>query len=595
MLRQVFIVKDGEKLYERRYGKALDEKGFVNMFEIISEGAFRETKEKIETNDFFKYRITHILVPEDRLFFIFVTSVGDKPSDVKRELKRLKKEFMQQFGMILGEEVDQETFEIFDPTVDSIHKNLRPKISLVGFSGVGKTTITRLIKADEIPTEHVPTITGDIATIKIGKLHFHLWDFAGQEQFSYLWDNFVKGSDAILLITDSTLDNVEKSKFFTELIAKQAPYARCAAIGNKQDLPGTLSVKDIERHLGIKTYSMVATDPDNRDKMIQIVADILEMSAEISPLLQPLLNRDEKVAKAENALKEGNYIEAIKFYEEVADLCIDLGDDNLSAMFHEQADTLRAAVKKALGEEALEELDAISEEEDEEELVVKAPQVEAQPVAPTISAPTGLKKPPPPPGAPKAETVETILPSKKPVVEQPEEVSEPVKSGPGSMDALSSILKNIKQGSSSKPPAPSKTPPAPPKPANKPPKATFKTTQYKGPLMEEPAVLHDNSPPSPKPPSSQSPPQSSSVESSPSSKPPAAAPSQNLDKTTIKNKITNIKLKVMDLDNVLLDLELENISGELTDEEFTAKEERLVKMKTKLIEQKQELEQLLNE
>ena len=114
-------------------------------------------------------------------------------------------------------------FAIFDPTVEVIHKNLRPKMSLVGFSGVGKTTITRLIMAEEIPMEHIPTITGDIATIKIGKLHFHLWDFAGQEQFSFLWQNFIKGSDAVLLITDSTLENCEKSKYFVELIKKEAP------------------------------------------------------------------------------------------------------------------------------------------------------------------------------------------------------------------------------------------------------------------------------------------------------------------------------------------------------------------------------------
>ncbi len=75
--------------------------------------------------------------------------------------------------------------------------------------------------AEEIPMEHIPTITGDIATIKIGKLQFHLWDFAGQEQFSFLWQNFIKGSDAVLLITDSTLENCEKSKYFVELIKKE--------------------------------------------------------------------------------------------------------------------------------------------------------------------------------------------------------------------------------------------------------------------------------------------------------------------------------------------------------------------------------------
>ena len=127
-----------------------------------------------------------------------------------------------------------------------MHRNLKPKIALVGFAGVGKTTIKQLIKMDEIPLQHVPTITGEIATIKIGKLFFRLFDFAGQEQFKFLWKGFIKESDAVLVVTDSTLKNIEKSKFFLELKTKEVPHARAAIIGNKQDLSNALSVKEIE-------------------------------------------------------------------------------------------------------------------------------------------------------------------------------------------------------------------------------------------------------------------------------------------------------------------------------------------------------------
>ena len=152
---------------------------------------------------------------------MFVSDLSDKFENIKKELDKCRKEFMGMFEAVLDQKLDEQTFAIFDPTVEVIHKNLRPKMSLVGFSGVGKTTITRLIMAEEIPIEHIPTITGDIATIKIGKLHFHLWDFAGQEEFSFLWQNFIKGFDAVLLITDSTLENCEKSKYFVELIKKE--------------------------------------------------------------------------------------------------------------------------------------------------------------------------------------------------------------------------------------------------------------------------------------------------------------------------------------------------------------------------------------
>ncbi len=309
--------------------------------------AFGKGGKNVEYHDYYKYRISYITEKDLELMFLFVTGLTDNFENIKKELIKCKKEFLNLFEDILQHKFDAKTFEIFDPTIDSIHRNLRPKISLVGFSGVGKTTITRLIKAEEIPMEHIPTITGDIATIKIGKLHFHLWDFAGQEQFSYLWNNFIKGSDAVLLITDSTLENIEKSKFFLELIKEQAAQAHTSVIGNKQDLDDALKPEQIEKILGLKTYSMVAKDSGNRNKMITIIADILEMNAEVSPLLKPLLERDNYIEEAVKALESGRFEDAAIFFEKISDLCLELGDDSLGKEFYEKSEKIKAMLKAA--------------------------------------------------------------------------------------------------------------------------------------------------------------------------------------------------------------------------------------------------------
>jgi len=377
-------------IYYRHFGKALKTEVFNALVVDLMKDAFVKSTEKVNYHDYYKYRISYITEMKLEVMFLFVTGLTDNFDNIKKELIKCKKEFLNLFEDIIKHKYDDKTFEVFDPTIDAIHKNLRPKISLVGFSGVGKTTITRLIKAEEIPMQHIPTITGDIATIKIGKLHFHLWDFAGQEQFSYLWNNFIKGSDAVLLITDSSLENVEKSKFFLELIKEQAPHAHTAVIGNKQDLQIAMKPDQIEKILGLKTYSMIAKDPDNRDKMITIIADILEMSAEVSPLLQPLLKRDTHIEEATRALENAEFEKAANIFEEISDLCIELGDDSLGREFFEKSQKIKNMLQQISPPQPA---GPASTEPKKSKLSEKVP----IPIEEVTTKPKPVEKPPPPP------------------------------------------------------------------------------------------------------------------------------------------------------------------------------------------------------
>lgn len=352
MLRQILILKDNRIIYRSEFGKGLSEESFTHVMKQIVKTIQANPKEEIHHVDYFGMRISMIVDQKYSLLSLMVTDLADDQVNVQKQLIKLRKEFMGMFEPILNDAVDESMFKMFDDFAESVHKNLRAKISLIGFSGVGKTTILNLIQAKELPTEHIPTVTGDIGLIKIGKLFFNLWDFAGQEQFSFLWNKFIEGSDAVLLITDSTVENVDKSKFFTELIEKEAPNAKSCVIANKQDLPGALPSEDIERMLSMKTYPMVAIDPNNHNKMISIIADILELSTEVANSLQGLIDRDKKAKEAEKSIQNGDFNTALKLLEECAQISLACSDEKGYRQVKEQITSVENIMRNQGGVQA---------------------------------------------------------------------------------------------------------------------------------------------------------------------------------------------------------------------------------------------------
>jgi len=656
ILRQVYIYKEGELIYSCQFGKALTQEDFTSLFKQLRKDAMAAPSDKIEYHDYYKYRITYATEKKLDLMFLFVTGLTDSSKDIKTELLRCKREFLNLFGDIIKTEFDSKTFEVFDPTIDVIHKNLRPKISLVGFSGVGKTTITRLIRAEEIPMEHIPTITGDIATIKIGKLHFHLWDFAGQEQFSYLWNNFVKGSDAVLLITDSTLENIEKSRFFLDLIKDEAPHAHTAIIGNKQDLSDALPVTEIENILGLKTYKMIANKNENRDKMITIIADILEMSSEVSPLLKPLIERDKLLQDAELSLNEGNFQNSLTLFEKIADLCLDLGDDSLGNEFNEKAQKIKEILVKM-------ETTPVEIVKPKEEGVQPA-SVKSTSPEPKVAPKPAIPKPPviiiPDAAEPKAAPKPAIPKSpaiKKPSVPEPKAAPKPAIPKPPAIKKPSvPEPKAAPKPAIPKPPTIKKTTvpeskvapkPTSPKSQSTQPKLTInladfkikprptnilsaKTTGPKQSLTVSPfsAIKQEETQPKPyttKPKSPYQQPLPDSKRPSPPMQipqppiPPKAPPQTSIPKpmtqpTPAKTKppitiisdqggtqkdelektLMDLKIKFANISKMELDLDMKEISGEITSEEFNEKSQKIKAIKENISKQIEDIQNLLN-
>ncbi|MHA2088615.1 MAG: ADP-ribosylation factor-like protein [Promethearchaeota archaeon] len=289
------------------------------------EDAFSSEIKDFKYKDYYKFRVSYIL--ERNYLFLFINTREDPLNKIEKEINRFKKEL---FILIKSNSFDfnnEKDLEKIDSLVYLVQNRMPPIISLIGYSGVGKTTIFNLLRSKEISIESQPIKSGEIGTIKIGKIYFLLRNFVGDEKIGFLWNNFMRESDAVLLITDSTQKNIENSTFFLSKIEEEIPYAYTAGIGNKQDLEDAIDISRIREVLGLASYSMIAAEPQNREKMILMLAEILEMKDDILPMINLFFEKDKLIKELEENIKTMNNESLESLFEKIINLSLKLGDN----------------------------------------------------------------------------------------------------------------------------------------------------------------------------------------------------------------------------------------------------------------------------
>ena len=158
------------------------------------------------------------------------------------------------------------------------------KVALMGSGYAGKSTLIRLLtdnvsKLKSSPQPYKPTAGMDCGTITLDETtKISLVEMGGQTHFEFLWPDLLKGSQMVVVVTESNPKAVLRTRQLLEKYKHHLDNVQVVAIANKQDIPGSMKPESVQDLLGVPTYGMVAIDPKQRINGYKLlVSGLLDM------------------------------------------------------------------------------------------------------------------------------------------------------------------------------------------------------------------------------------------------------------------------------------------------------------------------------
>lgn len=336
MLRQVHIFSEKEHIFVKDYAIAFGTEELKNILETINKYMEMPIPGKTINRKISNFQIFHR--GKDGLYFLFVTDLVDSLQYMEEIIVKIINKFQELFPDTIKFKESMEQLEEFLSFLNQIQRDMHSKISIIGPTNAGKTTLYDLLRNND---EKEIMDFAKSSTLSIDELTFEIWDFQLRDNFSLLWSKFVSGSDLVILLFNLANYHLKIMNQFMNVQKMDSNYSKLIIIGNKRDSVADEDIKRIKNDLNFSDFEEISLNsPDAKVQLQALIKEALGLKKELPE------NFEEIVKEAENLFNVGNIIQALAKYKELVKIATYYQDFERVNQFQQKVHELSSKLKE---------------------------------------------------------------------------------------------------------------------------------------------------------------------------------------------------------------------------------------------------------